>query len=127
MVWDWDKATQTAVVPRDVKRAVLYQADSILDGTRARRRHRGPGERVADMLSGHSVVEEAVHDRLETLAYDREHLWHPYASMTDPSPVRLVTAAQGVVLTLGDGREVVDGMAEQTAALPQKLSTEGRV
>ena len=30
---------------------------------------------------------------------DREHVWHPYTSMTDPAPTRLVTGADGVRLT----------------------------
>jgi hypothetical protein len=33
-VWDWDDATKTAVVPLNVKRAVVYQADAILAGVR---------------------------------------------------------------------------------------------
>lgn len=35
VVWDWDDTLQAAVVPYDVKVATLYQADSILAGTRA--------------------------------------------------------------------------------------------
>ena len=36
----------------------------------------------------------------ELLAYDREHVWHPYTSMTEPTPVRLVESASGVRLRL---------------------------
>lgn len=54
-------------------------------------------------------------DRL--LAYDREHVWHPYTSMTDPTPVRLVTGAHGVRLTLDDGTVLVDGMSSWWAAI----------
>ncbi|GAA4803076.1 adenosylmethionine--8-amino-7-oxononanoate transaminase [Nocardioides caeni] len=59
----------------------------------------------------------------ETLAFDREHLWHPYTSMTEPTPVRLVTGASGARLTLTDprlgydDREVVDGMSSWWAAI----------
>ncbi|WP_084255194.1 adenosylmethionine--8-amino-7-oxononanoate transaminase [Nocardioides sp. J54] len=56
----------------------------------------------------------------ELLAFDREHLWHPYTSMTEPTPVRLVTDACGAQLTLGgpyDGREVVDGMSSWWSAI----------
>ena len=34
MIWDYDDATQDAVVPADVKQATLIQADAILTGTR---------------------------------------------------------------------------------------------
>ncbi len=44
-------------------------------------------------------------------AFDREHIWHPYTSLSNPPDLYAVTAAQGVRLTLEDGREVIDGMA----------------
>jgi len=53
----------------------------------------------------------------DLLAYDREHVWHPYTSMTEPVPVRLVTGASGTRLHLADGREVVDGMSSWWAAI----------
>ena len=53
----------------------------------------------------------------DLLAYDREHVWHPYTSMTDPVPTRVVTGADGVRLRLADGREVVDGMSSWWAAI----------
>lgn len=51
------------------------------------------------------------------LAFDREHLWHPYTSMTDPTPVRLVESASGVRLRLADGSTLVDGMSSWWAAI----------
>lgn len=51
------------------------------------------------------------------LALDREHVWHPYTSMTDPTPVRLVTGASGVRLRLDDGTELVDAMSSWWAAI----------
>jgi adenosylmethionine-8-amino-7-oxononanoate aminotransferase len=53
----------------------------------------------------------------DLLAFDRAHLWHPYTSMTEPTPTRLVTGASGVRLTLADGREVIDGMASWWSAI----------
>ena len=44
-------------------------------------------------------------------AFDREHLWHPYTSMTDPLPAWEVASANGVRIRLKDGRELIDGMA----------------
>jgi adenosylmethionine-8-amino-7-oxononanoate aminotransferase len=53
----------------------------------------------------------------DLLAFDREHVWHPYTSMTAPTPVRMVTGASGTRLTLEDGQEVVDGMSSWWAAI----------
>jgi len=44
-------------------------------------------------------------------AFDRDHLWHPYTSMTDPLPAYEVESASGVRIRLRDGRELIDGMA----------------
>ena len=44
-------------------------------------------------------------------SFDRDHLWHPYTSMTDPLPAYEVASASGVRIRLKDGRELIDGMA----------------
>ena len=36
-IWDWDPVTNTAIVPPHVNLAVLYQADSIIEGAREAR------------------------------------------------------------------------------------------
>jgi adenosylmethionine-8-amino-7-oxononanoate aminotransferase len=43
--------------------------------------------------------------------FDRDHLWHPYTSMTAPLPAYEVASASGVRIKLQDGRELIDGMA----------------
>ena len=52
----------------------------------------------------------------DLLAFDREHLWHPYTSMTEPTPVHLVSGARGCELEV-DGAWVVDGMASWWSAI----------
>ena len=44
-------------------------------------------------------------------SFDREHIWHPYASMRNPSEVYVVDRAEGVYLHFADGRKVIDGMS----------------
>jgi adenosylmethionine-8-amino-7-oxononanoate aminotransferase len=56
-------------------------------------------------------------EAMSLLRFDREHLWHPYTSMTDPTPARLVVGADGVRLTLAGGEQVVDGMSSWWAAI----------
>ncbi|GAA0615707.1 adenosylmethionine--8-amino-7-oxononanoate transaminase [Sporichthya brevicatena] len=56
-------------------------------------------------------------DTAELIALDRAHVWHPYASMTDPTPAYPVVGASGVRLQFADGREVVDGMSSWWAAI----------
>ncbi len=48
---------------------------------------------------------------------DRATAWHPYAPMPARSPSLPVVAASGSLLTLADGRELVDGMSSWWAAI----------
>jgi adenosylmethionine-8-amino-7-oxononanoate aminotransferase len=49
--------------------------------------------------------------------FDHSHVWHPYAPLIDAAPVYPVVAANGVELTLEDGRRLVDGMASWWCAI----------
>jgi len=51
------------------------------------------------------------------LDFDRQHIWHPYSSITQPDPVFPVESAQGVHIHLTDGRVLVDGMSSWWCAL----------
>ncbi|WP_426416242.1 adenosylmethionine--8-amino-7-oxononanoate transaminase [Aestuariirhabdus sp. LZHN29] len=47
----------------------------------------------------------------DDLRFDAEHIWHPYTSMHNRYPQTPVIAAEGVMLTLADGRQLIDGMS----------------
>lgn len=45
------------------------------------------------------------------LAFDAQHLWHPYTNIADPGPMHLISGAQGVWLTRDDGVRMIDAMS----------------
>ncbi|MCP5172017.1 MAG: adenosylmethionine--8-amino-7-oxononanoate transaminase [Pseudomonadales bacterium] len=53
----------------------------------------------------------------QILDIDREHIWHPYSSLTRPIPAYPVVGAKGVRIQLADGRELIDGMASWWSVL----------
>jgi len=53
----------------------------------------------------------------DILAYDREHIWHPYTSMTAPLRTWEAVAAKGSRIRLRTGRELIDGMASWWSAI----------
>lgn len=53
----------------------------------------------------------------DDLTFDREHIWHPYTSMTKPLTSYKVKSASGVYLTLEDGSQVIDGMSSWWAVI----------
>lgn len=50
-------------------------------------------------------------DTAQLLAFDRAHLWHPYASTTNPPPVNPVVSARGTHIKLADGSELIDALS----------------
>lgn len=53
----------------------------------------------------------------QDLAFDQQHIWHPYTSMTRPLPVYPVVRAEGCELELASGERLVDGMSSWWAAI----------
>ncbi|NWF38366.1 adenosylmethionine--8-amino-7-oxononanoate transaminase [Mariprofundus sp. NF] len=51
------------------------------------------------------------------LEFERQHVWHPYASMINPARVYPVKRAAGVELEFEDGSSVIDGMSSWWSAI----------
>ena len=51
------------------------------------------------------------------LQFDKDHLWHPYTSMTNALPAYGVIAANGVELQLENGKKLIDGTSSWWACI----------
>lgn len=54
---------------------------------------------------------------LNNTEFDKQHIWHPYTSATNPLPCYEVVGASGVELTLATGEILIDGMSSWWAAI----------
>lgn len=56
-------------------------------------------------------------DERSLLAFDTQHIWHPYSSVFSDMPLYAVERADGVMITLKNGHRLIDGMSSWWAAL----------
>lgn len=53
----------------------------------------------------------------KSLEFDKNHVWHPYTSMSSPLPSYLVESAEGVYIKLADDKQLIDGMSSWWSVL----------
>jgi adenosylmethionine-8-amino-7-oxononanoate aminotransferase len=67
------------------------------------------------MSNKRTVISDS--EQASLISFDKESVWHPYTSMSDPLPSYLVESAQGVTINLASGEQLIDGMSSWWSVL----------